>query len=47
MVHEGLVTAVSGKKISIIAETVCIHGDGKNAVQFAKRLYEVLNTKNL
>jgi len=45
MVHEGLVTAVSGKKISIIAETVCIHGDGKNAVQFAKLLHEVLMMK--
>ena len=42
MVHEGFVTTVSGKSISIIAETVCIHGDGKNAVQFARRLNEVL-----
>jgi UPF0271 protein len=47
MVNEGLVTTVSGKKISTIAETVCIHGDGKNALQFAKRLHEVMNTKNL
>ncbi len=42
MVNEGLVTTVSGKTISIVAETVCIHGDGKNAVQFSKRLHEVL-----
>ncbi len=42
MVNEGLVTTVSGKTISIVAETICIHGDGKNAVQFAKRLHEVL-----
>jgi UPF0271 protein len=45
MVHEGLVTTVSGKRISIIAETICIHGDGKNAVQFAKLLHEVLMMK--
>ncbi|MFN2439084.1 MAG: 5-oxoprolinase subunit PxpA [Chitinophagaceae bacterium] len=45
MVNEGVVTTVSGKRISIIAETLCIHGDGKNAVGFAKRLNEVL--KNL
>jgi UPF0271 protein len=42
MVNEGLVTTVSVKKISIVAETICIHGDGKNAVQFAKRLHEIL-----
>jgi UPF0271 protein len=42
MVNEGTVTTVSGKRISIMAETVCIHGDGKNAAQFAKRLHEVL-----
>jgi UPF0271 protein len=45
IVHEGFVTTVSGKSISIIAETICIHGDGKNAVQFAKRLNEVLKVK--
>jgi len=42
MVNEGTVTTVSGKRISIMAETVCIHGDGKNAVQFAKRFHELL-----
>lgn len=42
MVNEGLVTTVSGKKISIIAETICIHGDGKNVVRFAKRLHKLL-----
>ncbi len=42
MVNEGLVTTVSGIRLSIVGETVCIHGDGKNAVQFAKRLHEVL-----
>ena len=45
MINEGVVTTVSAKKIPIIAETICIHGDGKNAVQFAKRLNEVLKVK--
>jgi 5-oxoprolinase (ATP-hydrolysing) subunit A len=43
MVQKGTVITVSGNEIPIAAETVCIHGDGKNAVAFAKRLYDVLN----
>ena len=42
MVKEGKVKTVSGKEISIIAETICIHGDGKNAVEFAKAISTVL-----
>jgi UPF0271 protein len=38
MVQYGTVKTVSGKQIPIQAETVCIHGDGKYAVQFAQRL---------
>ncbi len=38
MIIEGMVTTISGKKISIVAETVCIHGDGPYAVEFAKAL---------
>ena len=38
MVTNKTVTTVSGKEIPIVAETICIHGDGKSAVQFAKRL---------
>lgn len=43
MVQKGTVISVSGKEVPMIAETVCIHGDGKNAVQFAKRLFQTLN----
>ena len=42
MVKEGMVTSASGKKISILAETICIHGDGKYAVRFAKKIYAAL-----
>ncbi len=38
IVKKGTVKSVSGKEISIVADTVCIHGDGKNAVVFAKAL---------
>ncbi|RYZ59438.1 MAG: LamB/YcsF family protein [Chitinophagaceae bacterium] len=43
MIERGSVTTLSGKVIPIAADTVCIHGDGKNAVAFAKRLFETLN----
>lgn len=42
MVKEGTVTTTSGKKISIVADTICIHGDGKYAVTFAEKIHEAL-----
>ncbi len=38
MAREGTVAAVSGRVISLTAETVCIHGDGPDAVEFARRI---------
>lgn len=38
MVKEGFVTSTSGKRIPIQADTVCIHGDGAHASQFAFHL---------
>lgn len=40
MLNEGLVKTVSGKTIPVVAETICIHGDGAHAVEFAKAIYE-------
>lgn len=42
MINEGTVTTVSGKIIPLVAETICIHGDGKHAVEFAKAIYAAL-----
>lgn len=42
MVKQKTVTTVSGKELSIQADTVCVHGDGKNAVALAEALYEAL-----
>ena len=42
MIKEGKVTTVSGKEIPIIAETICIHGDGKQAVEFAKAIHKAV-----
>ncbi len=42
MVREGKVRTLQGADVDISADTVCIHGDGANAVAFAKRLRESL-----
>lgn len=47
MIKQKKVTAVNGKTISIIADTICIHGDGKNAVEFAKAIYQALKENNI
>ena len=39
VLKDGTVTTISGKIIPIVAETICIHGDGKNAVEFAKVIH--------
>ena len=43
MVNEGKVRTISGKEIPIVAETICIHGDGEHAVEFAKAISTALS----
>jgi UPF0271 protein len=38
MVREGKVTAVDGTELSMKVDTICIHGDGPHAAEFAQRL---------
>jgi UPF0271 protein len=40
MVREGLVRSIDGHDVAIRADTICIHGDGPHAADFAKRLRE-------
>jgi UPF0271 protein len=47
MIKEGTVTSVYGNKISITADTICIHGDGKNAIEFARAIHETLKQHNI
>lgn len=47
MVKEKTVTTVSGKIIPVVAETICIHSDGKHATIFAKKIYEHLKQNNI
>ena len=47
MINESTVASVTGNIISITAETICIHGDGKNAVEFAKAIHENLKQNKI
>jgi UPF0271 protein len=47
MIKERKVKTVSGKEIDIIAETICIHGDGENAVKLAKAINDNLKSENI
>ena len=38
MVRSGHVTAIDGTSAAVKADTVCLHGDGEHALQFARRL---------
>lgn len=42
MIQQGTVTTTSGSVLPIVADTICIHGDGKHAVRFAKKIHEAL-----
>jgi UPF0271 protein len=38
MIEEGQVTALSGKRVAVSADTLCLHGDQPGAVAFAKAI---------
>jgi 5-oxoprolinase (ATP-hydrolysing) subunit A len=47
MVQEGRVMTNEGIDISIVADTVCIHGDGSRAVEFARQIRGALLQKGI
>jgi UPF0271 protein len=47
MAVKGFVISASGKKIKLKAETICLHGDGKHAVEFAKAINEALKKEGI
>jgi 5-oxoprolinase (ATP-hydrolysing) subunit A len=42
MIHSKTVTTITGNTIPIVADTICIHGDGLHAVSFATKIHEAL-----
>jgi len=47
MVEGGYVTSLSGKRVPVAADTLCLHGDQPGAVAFAKRIRAVLAERNI
>ena len=44
-IKENKVVTVTGEEIIVQADTICIHGDGQHAVDFAKAIYYQLHEK--
>ena len=47
MVKEGKVTATDGTDVAIKADTICIHGDGKTALEFARMIPSALEREGV
>lgn len=47
MVREGRVTTVTGNKVPITAESICVHGDGAHALEFITALRERLEREGV
>ena len=47
MVQEKRVTSVDGGEIPLQADTICVHGDGEHALNFAKKIKEKLEEANI
>lgn len=47
MVKQKTVHTITKREISIDAETICIHGDGKHAVEFSKQMNRVLKESGI
>jgi UPF0271 protein len=47
MIKERTVTSVNRKTFPIIAETICIHGDGDHPVEFAKLIHQTLSANKI
>lgn len=42
MIQQQTVTSIANKQVPIIAETICLHGDGAHAVNFASAINQAL-----
>lgn len=43
MINAGKVKSIDGKMVDIKADTFCVHGDSKNALELVKHLHQCLN----
>lgn len=47
MIKEGMVTSVQGEDVSVRADTICIHGDGRQALHFAAFIRQSLEQEGI
>jgi UPF0271 protein len=47
MIEEGYVTSLAGKRVPVVADTLCLHGDQPGAVTFAKKLRETFKKRGI
>jgi UPF0271 protein len=47
MIEEGYVTSLQGKRVTVAADTLCLHGDQPGAVAFAKHLRRVFGERDI
>ncbi len=47
MVKEGTVRAQQGSDVAIQADTICIHGDGAHALEFARHIRQTLQNEGV
>jgi UPF0271 protein len=47
MIEEGYVTSLSGKRVAVSADTMCLHGDQPGAVTFARKLREAFRERGI
>ena len=47
MVEEGYVTSLSGKRVPVAADTICLHGDQPGAAQFAAALRKAFAERSI
>ncbi len=47
MVREGTLIATDGTKLTLKADTICVHGDGAKALEFVKKLREGLHREGI
>ena len=47
MIETGTVNSTDHRSVPIVAETLCVHGDGPHALEFAKALKEALTRRGI
>ena len=47
LIKENKVSTIQGEDIDLLVDTICIHGDGEHAIEYAVRFYNDLKENNI